>query len=97
MNKSELIDAVSSRSFQTKPVTRAVVNAILETMKRALSRGEPVTLSGFGGFETFKRSAKEVHHPGTGIHMTIPTKTVVKFKAGKLLKTAVAGPRYSKG
>ena len=93
MNKTELVDAVAARSYQTKAVTAAVVDAILETIKKSLSRNDPVLLIGFGGFEVVERSAKKVHHPGTGVPMTIPTKKVVKFKAGKILSNAVAGSR----
>jgi DNA-binding protein HU-beta len=91
MNKTELINAVSAKSYQTKAVTAAVVDAIFETIQNSLSRNEAVQLSGFGGFETFQRAAKEIHHPGTGISMIIPTKKVVKFKAGKILSNTVAG------
>lgn len=93
MNKSELIEAVAARTYQPKAVAAVVVDAILETVKRSLSRNEPVLLIGFGGFEVVERSAKEVHHPGTGVAMTIPTKEVVKFKAGKILSDSVAGLR----
>jgi len=90
MNKTELVDAVAARSYQPKAVVVVVLDALLETVKRSLSRSEPVLLIGFGGFEVAERSAKEVHHPGTGVAMTIPTKKVVRFKAGKILSNAVA-------
>ena len=89
MNKTELVDAVAARSYQTKAITAAVVDAILETIKKFLSRNDPVLLIGFDGFEVEERSTK-VHHPGTGVPMTIPTKKVVKFKAGKTLSNAIA-------
>ena len=97
MNKTELVDAVAARSHQTKALTASVVDAILETVLKSLSRDQPVLLMGFGVFEVFERSAKKTHHSGTGQLMTIPAKRVVKFKPGKLLSDSVDGSRNARG
>ena len=96
MNKTELVDAVAAKSHQTKALTASVVDAILETVLKSLSRDQPVLLMGFGVFEVFERSAKKTHHPGTGQPMTIPAKRVVKFKPGKLLSDSVDGSRNAR-
>lgn len=96
MNKTELVDAVAARSHQTKALTASVVDAILETVLKSLSRDQPVLLMGFGVFEVFERSAKKTHHPGTGQPMTVPAKRVVKFKPGKLLSDSVDGSRNAR-
>jgi nucleoid DNA-binding protein len=64
-----------------------IVDLILETIKRRLSRGEKVLISGFGCFTVMKRKAKMGVNPQTGESIVIPGRNSVKFKPSKDLKT----------
>ena len=89
MNKSEFIDAVSSKTGLTKKDTGASLEAILETITETLSKGDSVSFIGFGTFSTSKRAAREGINPSTGAKIQIAESTVAKFKAGAKLKEAV--------
>jgi DNA-binding protein HU-beta len=89
MNKADLINDVA-KSTGTKAEAEKAVNAILETIKKALAKGDKVTLIGFGTFSVVKRSARKVRSPQTGKEITIKAKNVPKFTAGKKLKEIVA-------
>jgi DNA-binding protein HU-beta len=54
-----------------------------------LKKGDKLTLTGFGTFSVAKRRARKGRNPQTGKEIKIPANKVAKFKAGKLLKSAV--------
>jgi len=90
MRKAEFIDTVSKKAGLKKKDTDRALSAILETIKETLAKGDSLNFIGFGSFTTIKRSAREARVPLTGRKVNIPERRVVKFKAGKGLKEAVA-------
>lgn len=89
MNKQELIDAMAARSGESKAATAELVNAVLEIVTGALSRGESVQLVGFGSFSVGQRAARTGRNPVTGAEIKIAAAKTVKFTAGKAFKEAV--------
>lgn len=89
MNKQELIDAVASRTGDTKVATGEALDAVLAAITRALSAGDAVQLIGFGSFSTGQRAARTGRNPSTGAEMQIAAARTVKFTAGKAFKDAV--------
>lgn len=89
MNKGELIDSIASKSGLTKADAAKALDATLESITSELTKGERVTLPGFGTFSTSERSARTGRNPQTGKEIQIAAKTVAKFKAGKNLADAV--------
>jgi DNA-binding protein HU-beta len=73
----------------TKKEAEAALNTILETITKALKKGDKVTLIGFGTFSVTKRAARKGRNPQTGKEMKIAAGKVPKFTPGKGLKTAV--------
>ena len=67
----------------------ATLEAMLDTMTRALKKGDAVTFVGFGTFKTTQRRARVAKNPRTGDAIKIPKRRVVRFTAGKTLKSAV--------
>ena len=90
MNKNEFIDAISTKTGLTKKDTKAVVDAVLETITETLAKKDSVSFIGFGTFSTSARAAREATVPGTDKTVNVPATTVAKFKVGKALKEAVA-------
>ncbi len=91
MTKSELVDQVASRSGLSRGDAAAAVDAALETIQDALSRGSDVAFSGFGKFHVAERGAREGRNPSTGETMQIAASRVPRFTAGSTLKKAVKG------
>ena len=48
MNKTELIDAIATRSNTTKAQTTAMLNGLLEVIQETMASGSDVQLVGFG-------------------------------------------------
>jgi len=89
MNKSELIDAVASKTDLSKADAGRALDAIVESITETLSKGDKVTLIGFGTFGVSERSARTGRNPQTGDPIDIPAAKVPKFTAGKKLKDVV--------
>jgi DNA-binding protein HU-beta len=58
-------------------------------VQEALSKGDSITLMGFGTFSVMSRSARKGRHPQTGLEVFIPASKAPKFRAGKGLREAV--------
>ena len=90
MNKTELIAAAAEGAGLTKKDTERVINAALDTITAALVKGEKVSFSGFGIFESKLRKARVGRDPHTKEPMQIPETNVPTFKPSKVLKDTVA-------
>lgn len=89
MTKTDLINSVASRTSMTKADSDKSINALLDSVRSALAKGEKVTLTGFGTFEVRKRAARTGRNPRTGQVISIPATKTPAFRAGKGLKEAV--------
>lgn len=88
MNKAELIAEIA-KATSTKKDAEAALDAGIEAIKKALKKGDSVTLVGFGTFSVSKRKARKGRNPQTGEAIKIAAKKVAIFRAGKGLKDAV--------
>lgn len=89
MNKSELIDAIAESADISKAAAGRALDAAVDAMKRALKKGENVTIVGFGTFHVGKRAARTGRNPRTGAAIKIKAAKIPKFRAGKGLKDAI--------
>jgi len=89
MNKAELIEQVASETGLTKRISGKAVDAVASAISDCLTRGEKLTLVGFGTFRVIKRKARVGRNPQTGETIQIPAKKVPKFVPGKNLKNKV--------
>ncbi len=89
MNKAQLIDAVATSANVTKTDAENCLNSALDTIKKAVKKGDDVTLVGFGTFTKAKRKARMGRNPQTGKEIKIPAMTVPKFRPGREFKEAV--------
>ena len=88
MTKADLAAAVAETGMTKKQAT-AAVDAIIDSIKGALAKGESVRLVGFGTFSVKNRKARIGRNPRTGEELKIKAKKVPAFSAGKGLKDAV--------
>ncbi|KFN40975.1 HU family DNA-binding protein [Arenimonas oryziterrae] len=89
MNKGELVAAIGDESELTKADAGRAVDAFIEVIKKALKKGDDVTIVGFGTFSVRKRAARQGRNPQTGETIKIKASKNPAFKAGKALKDAV--------
>ncbi|MFZ3019085.1 MAG: HU family DNA-binding protein [Gallionella sp.] len=89
MNKSDLVDAIAISADISKAAAGRALDATVESIKKALKKGDAVSLVGFGTFKVGKRAARTGRNPRTGEAIKIKAAKVPKFTAGKGLKDAV--------
>ena len=91
MNKGELVSAVADKAGLKREQASQAIEATLDSIAGALTRGEEVKLVGFGSFVVTKRAAGEARNPRTGETVKVEESMVPKFKAGAGLRQAVNG------
>ena len=93
MYKSEVIRRVAAQTRLSQKVVLDVVNASHRLIEETLRGGEPVTFPGFGTFYPSERQEGTVRDVRTGQEISFPARTVAAFRAGDVLRRAVAGKR----
>ena len=93
MNKAELIDAIADRLGADKRAANNAVEAVLDTITRAVAAGEKVAITGFGVFEKQVRKARTGRNPQTGAVVKIKATSVPKFRPASTFKEVVSGAK----
>jgi DNA-binding protein HU-beta len=93
MNKSELVQTLSSKTDMTKAQASKAIDALFNAssgiITGALKKGQKVQITGFGTFETRQRKARTGRNPRTGREIKIGPTTSPSFRPGKALKDSV--------
>ena len=89
MNKAELIEVIAKDAKLSKAAAQAALDATIAAVVKAVTKGDSVSLVGFGSFPSGKRAARTGRNPQTGETIKIPAAKTVKFSAGKAFKDAV--------
>ena len=89
MNKADLIEQIAQAAEISKSAAERAVDALVNSVKTSLRKGDDVTLVGFGTFYAGKRAARTGRNPRTGAEVKIAAARLPKFRAGKALKDAI--------
>jgi|ERR1700686_758243 integration host factor subunit beta len=89
MTKAELIEEVSRVVEMTRKDSEVIVEAIFDSVVRALRGGDKIEIRGFGSFRTRQRQPRVGRNPKTGARVDVPAKRIPFFKPSKELKDLV--------
>ena len=89
MRKQDLVRAVAEATDSSESAATRAVNAVFESIERALADGDEVAISGFGTFKVVERSSRQGRNPQTGDPMTIEARKSPVFRPGTQLKRLV--------
>ncbi|HZN79195.1 MAG TPA: HU family DNA-binding protein [Mycobacterium sp.] len=91
MNKAELIDVLTEKLGSDRRQATAAVENVVDTIVRAVHKGDSVTITGFGVFEQRRRAARVARNPRTGETVRVKPTSVPAFRPGAQFKAVVSG------
>jgi DNA-binding protein HU-beta len=91
MNKAELIDVLTQKLGSDRRQATAAVENFVDTIVRAVHKGDSVTITGFGVFEQRRRAARVARNPRTGETVKVKPTSVPAFRPGAQFKAVVSG------
>ena len=90
-NKAEFVDQLANRLNGDRKRAAAALDAVIENIYDAISRGERVSISGFGVFERRNRAARMGRNPATGEPVQVPASRVPAFRPGERFRKVAKG------
>ena len=91
MNKAELIDVLTDKLGTDRRHATDAVEHVVDTIVRAVHKGDSVTITGFGVFEQRRRAARVARNPRTGETVKVKPTSVPAFRPGAQFKAVVSG------
>ena len=93
MTKRDLVMRIAKETGLIQQDVFAVLQKTLDYIVESLAKGESEEFRNFGVFEVCIRKSRIGRNPNKPTHVvTIPTRKVVKFKMGRIMKALVMKP-----
>lgn len=89
MTKRQLVETLAKKTGLGKRQVENFLLTLANTVGETVSKGEKVSITGFGVFDLGKRAARRGVDPRTQAEIKIPAMKMPRFRAGKRLKEAV--------
>jgi DNA-binding protein HU-beta len=89
--KLDIINRLADQTGIPKMKAEQAVDALFNSMKDALARGDRIELRGFGVFVVKPRKRGIGRNPRTGEEVAIPSGKTIRFKPGKELQAHEEG------
>ena len=86
LTKKDLVLAVARDTGITQVDVKRVVQRALDQLVENLKEGKTVELRNFGVFKVRQRAPRRGRNPKTGQEVPVPSKRVVVFKPGLLMR-----------
>jgi integration host factor subunit alpha len=91
VTRAQLSEAVYEEVGLSRNESAELVEAVLDEMSDALSRGESVKISSFGSFAVRQKGQRIGRNPKTGEEVPILPRRVLVFRASHVLKDRING------
>jgi DNA-binding protein HU-beta len=93
VNKAELVEEIAERTKLPPDEVSEVVESFMDIVRRSVTRGEKVVLSGFGTFHRQARARRLARDIWAEEPLVVPATNVPAFRPGKPFKEMVARRR----
>ena len=91
ITKKELVNRIADKTTVTKVVAKDIIQSFLDAIIAELAAGNRLEFREFGVFETKERAARLAQNPRTLEKVKVPSKRIVKFKVGRMMRERVSG------
>lgn len=88
---NDLAERLAQAHGLTKAQAKSAVEDVLKGITEAASKGEEISLSGFGKFKVQNKPERDGRNPATGATIKIPATKKLVFQPAKALKDALNG------
>ena len=89
LTKDHLINSISNHLDLSKKESSALLQSILETIKKTLENGEDVLITGFGKFCINDKNERRGRNPLTGEEVKVRSRRVVTFRSAARLRDKI--------
>jgi integration host factor subunit alpha len=86
ITKADLVRRLTGQGVLKQKESKKAVDCLIEAMKRVLTGGDDLLISGFGKFSVRQRGQKRVRNPRTGDEFVMEPRKVVTFKISPVLR-----------
>jgi integration host factor subunit beta len=86
ITKRELAEFISQKLGNPQTNTKQTIQLFLDLCIEELAEGNRLEFRDFGILTTVERGSRVGRNPKTGATVNVPSKRVVRFKSGRLLK-----------
>ena len=86
MRKADLINIISDKTGIPKVDVLVTLETMFKEVKESLAKGENIYVRGFGSFKIKEYEGYAGRNPKTGESVTVSSKRLPFFRAGKELK-----------
>lgn len=92
MNRSQLVKAIAAQTDSQPREVDSFLRGFTDVVTGVVSKGEPVSISGFAKFAKVERPARMGRNPATGEQIRIKASKRARITALKGFKDAVMSP-----
>ncbi len=89
MTKSEILQALADKLGKTRKEVSEYMDAMVELAYSVTKKDGEFVIPGMGKLQKKHRDARMGRNPATGESISIPAKTVVKFRVAKAAKDTI--------
>lgn len=89
MTKAQMLSALAESCGMSKKDIGTVLEKLIEMAYKQVKGSGEFAIAGLGKLVKVNRAARMGRNPATGATISIPAKTVVKFRVAKAAKEAV--------
>lgn len=86
VTKKELAYRIATKTKIKKAYVKTVMQAFIDEIIDEIAASNRLEFREFGVFEVKMRAARKARNPRTGVRVDVPAKSVVHFKAGRMMK-----------
>ena len=91
VTKADITNEIAFKTCRPKSEAQRIAESLLEIVKRTLSSGEDVMVSGFGKFSVKNKSSRRARNPATGEMMVLRPRRVITFHPSRVLRGKMNG------
>lgn len=89
MTKSQILQALADKLGMTRKQVSEFMDAVVEMAYATTKKEGEFVIPGLGKLQKKHRDARMGRNPATGATISIPAKTVLKFRVAKQAKDAI--------